>query len=532
MVAHPGRQPRKVIMEFEFAFHYTFTYVPRGARNDRNAVGRSRGSVEIRELSEADAPVALRLANQAANAGAALAAAGSSRFNAKPDGSLRAVRRIGREFYVEATTVNEFSTSLHSPKTLGQTFLAKHPRSVTNKHLDPARDPGPLSSPTTLAEIEWRSRGLRKELTKDDGGEKVLSLMREQASGMIIVGDALYERCREPVLMIDRTRIGPDDGWGFAEAPLPEAHPYISTSGLEDAIALLRAHGVEPPDRAFEILDASALCHDGFNVGVWGSLRRAFLEAHKEAEAASSAFMRDFFRFRDALARVDPVSPSVSREVAEAARSLLSSEDVSEVAAALSELQRARYMNAPVSSYVKAVDPDLDTPFEFDDGLLHVANVRERHDDAMRKEITLALDRYDSPSAGSIAPHDTGPRATSLFDDVAVTEITSLQQARDIAWTVGADVPEVEKLFRDGIRLFRVAEYGEVPNADYRRPSERLPVETVALTVFEDGIRRAWTATDDAAVLSRYLEATERHVSLMLECDMHTEQSQELILSF
>ncbi len=341
-------------MKFDFPFHYAFHYVIPPKIKHQTSYAAASVELEIRELTESQAPVAMKVGNPRTRAGK------STDFEAKADDSLREVRIVDGKYYVEDDTLADLVEKLKDPGEIEKTIFGKaKPLQFREEWRGGAMHrvlPLELIRPTTLDAIA-RSNPLREHKNQDDKGAAMIAKLKMIAEDTLVVDGRLFIRCREPVLSMDRfanaLKIVPSPAKvkDLDRRPYEYTHqishwpgPGIASLKTADALyAYLKKSGRTSECPRFEVVDPSWSRFDGTGYSISHDLNELQTTLQTHMSTLPRDLLEAYFILRESNLETDgdkfTVSPAILQAVSLIASSKLPSVEADQ-SAAMFELWR------------------------------------------------------------------------------------------------------------------------------------------------------------------------------------------------
>lgn len=307
-----------MVMKFQVDFHYPITFVPFRLRTTEYRYGLGSVELEVAELSDEDAPVAMRIAG--GESGKAF------RYSRKEDGSLRDIRFRDARFYVETMNAAELVSAMADPASFGKSTFFKMATPIQETFLPGAskvdhyyRKGTELTTIERIRSMQGYGRPLQEDKTVV-GLEKMEADLKFLASEMFIIEGRVFELCPEPVVSIVSTLGKPvsckvvsrpssaigsmELDYNLTSGITERAGAYdseVKVASLRDAAKLLEAYpDAQMPD--FELLMPDVAIFDGATNDVMNSTAKLLDNLSRKVAQMDREHLDAFFELRDANA--------------------------------------------------------------------------------------------------------------------------------------------------------------------------------------------------------------------------------------
>lgn len=423
-------------MKLKIEFHYPISFTPYRHQNARSAIGQAAVEVEIRELSDSEAPVAMLVGNRPEQR----LDRHERRFCLKADGTPRRVRTYKGMHFVEAGPASALPEDV-LPENVNDSFFGRaRPRILTAEDMRHGRKP--MTGDEVRRRNETPSRPLRS--FNDDKGAAVAEKLRRLASLMLVVDGTVYEYTPEPILRIGsgfrecKAAIGPRPGSeeGLFDFHMFEFGQSVKTSLLHaGTVRDYLSEGDGWP--YFEVLDPSASCFDGATYDVSEMVQELVRSLASSAEGLPWPMLEAFYDLRDAF---QDAQGRVTPRLVEALSAVASVED--DDAAHLADI---------------AVNAEPSEPWR---QRRHEAIIRKRLEYLRKGEAAVhrkmaeeALERWAHRPEGEHWENGVGPVSSLVQGDFRVMEVLSSGMVFDLARRAGTDPEPLLRAARDGCRV-------------------------------------------------------------------------------
>jgi len=291
-------------MKLKIEFHYPISFIPYRHQNTQSEVGKAETEVEVRELSDGEAPVAMLVGNPPNDR----MDRHEARLALKDDGSPRRVRTYMGRHFVEAGRASALPYDVAPGRIMNSFFGRAKPRNMAVD--DPTY--GKKKTMTGEEVIRRYSSAAKPFRTfNDDHGAAMAARLERLASLMFVVDGVVYEYTPEPIIRITG-RYGEHKAF-IGPRPRKERHDHDSFDfhmyefGEPIRSSLLHADTVKDLYKGadwpfFEVVDPAASAFDGTGYDVMELARKLEQSLASSAAALPWNMLEAYYDLRDALA--------------------------------------------------------------------------------------------------------------------------------------------------------------------------------------------------------------------------------------
>lgn len=426
-------------MKLKIEFHYPIRFTPYRHQNARSEIGQAAVEVEIRELSDSEAPVAMLVGNPPND----MMDRHEARLSLKEDGSPRRVRTYMGRHFVEAGSALGLPYDVEPARIMTSFFGRAKPRSLSVDN--PTYGKKTMTGEGVIRRYSSAAKPFRT--FNDDHGAAMAARLERLASLMFVVDGIVYEYTPEPIIRIT-DRYGEHKAFIGPRPSFSERHDHDSFDfhmfefGEPIRSSLLHADTVKDLYKGadwpfFEVVDPAASAFDGTGYDVIELARKLEQSLASSAAALPWNMLEAYYDLRDAF---QDAQGRVTPRLVEALSAVASVED--DDAAHLADI---------------AVNAEPSEPWR---QRRHEAIIRKRLEYLRKGEAAVhrkmaeeALERWAHRPEGEHWENGVGPVSSLVQGDFRVMEVLSSGMVFDLARRAGTDPEPLLRAARDGCRV-------------------------------------------------------------------------------